>query len=1053
MIELHNHLAYNIIPCWDVPKTFKNRDQWRRHDDYTKKMTGPLRILGSIDGYLQAIVRFTECKLLFSGVTSSQGITLAASPKIRSLYKGLVRNVEQTLDKDLPGAKTKIADVKKASDLMKQLDKKKTYILHLAEGIPESANKHFKALKFPNSSRWAINEYLAGIHAVGLFPDDYKILAQNGGNIVWSPLSNLLLYGQTTDIALAKSEGINLAIGSDWSPSGSKNLLNEIKVAKLYSDAANDLFTNEELVRMVTTQPAQILQWQDKAGSIEPGKKADLFVIRGKSGDEYEQFVNCREKDIHWVLIGGIPRFGISRLMDKFTGRKETLRIKKLKRKLYLDIDDQDNAIDLNVGFKTAESKLKQGLKKLPQLAVQYENQANAFAMGASGSAMDGTARRMNWVIEHDHMDHEGSCGRHHIPFEGEETTTETMNAAFVQGATPLSQQVDKMLLDVSNVEDDAFYFKGLARQKNLPEHMKIGLPLFYDREINVNDAERYKVEISEKEKSSFNEVYSLKSFLQSPGFLTINDKLNIIDQATTILNEAYVHLIQKNALYATNPVEHLRVLRMELLNSDEEITELGFHRRMIEIFTSLRDLHTLYQLPEPFASKVAYLPFFMEMYQDKENEKFIVSKIIGKKKVGQFEEGVEVTHWNGTPIYEAVYANGRNYAGSNEAARFARGLDSMTFRPLSVMLPPQSEWVNLSFNSKKGKKANKRFQWKVGSQFDLSKLKVEDLSDADSLGLADGHDYQSSVVQDTKRMFFAREIIPKSPALLRKGMVKPGDEFILTKKPFNHFFKARKIPMSQPSIGYIRVYSFNHPNHLEIAREFERLIGATNSSKLIIDLRNNPGGNILAAEFMLQVLSNKRIKPQNAQFVNSNLSQFICDRHSPSQVYSGLNFEQWNSTLKSIRTTGANFSVGYPITPTKDMHKFVAKKPFECVLITDALCYSASDIFASGFKDNGIGKILGIAKNTGAGGANVWSLSTIYHLSKTDKGGSDFVNLLPHGADIKVAVRRMIRSGESAGIPLEDLGVQPDEIHQMTRADLLESNKDLIRKAISMIS
>ncbi|NND09356.1 MAG: amidohydrolase, partial [Saprospiraceae bacterium] len=96
MIELHNHLAYNIIPCWNVPKAFKNRDQWRRHSDYTKKMTGPLRILGSLDGYLQAIVRFTECKLLFSGVTASQGITLASSPGIRSLYKGVVRNVEQT---------------------------------------------------------------------------------------------------------------------------------------------------------------------------------------------------------------------------------------------------------------------------------------------------------------------------------------------------------------------------------------------------------------------------------------------------------------------------------------------------------------------------------------------------------------------------------------------------------------------------------------------------------------------------------------------------------------------------------------------------------------------------------------------------------------------------------------------------------------------------------------------------------------------------------------------------------------------------------------------
>ncbi len=76
MIELHNHLAYNIVPMWDVPRTFPHRGIWRSHPDYKKKMTGPLRILGKTKGYLEAIVRYTECKLLFSGVTSSQGITL-----------------------------------------------------------------------------------------------------------------------------------------------------------------------------------------------------------------------------------------------------------------------------------------------------------------------------------------------------------------------------------------------------------------------------------------------------------------------------------------------------------------------------------------------------------------------------------------------------------------------------------------------------------------------------------------------------------------------------------------------------------------------------------------------------------------------------------------------------------------------------------------------------------------------------------------------------------------------------------------------------------------
>ena len=42
-----------------------------------------------------------------------------------------------------------------------------------------------------------------------------------------------LLYGKTADIAAAKAAGVRLGIGSDWSPSGSKNLLGELKVARL----------------------------------------------------------------------------------------------------------------------------------------------------------------------------------------------------------------------------------------------------------------------------------------------------------------------------------------------------------------------------------------------------------------------------------------------------------------------------------------------------------------------------------------------------------------------------------------------------------------------------------------------------------------------------------------------------------------------------------------------------------------------------------------------------------------------------------------------------
>jgi hypothetical protein len=64
----------------------------------------------------------------------------------------------------------------------------------------------------------------------------------------------------------------------------------------------------------------------------------------------------------------------------------------------------------------------------------------------------------------------------------------------------------------------------------------------------------------------------------------------------------------------------------------------------------------------------------------------------------------------------------------------------------------------------------------------------------------------------------------------------------------------------------------------------------------------------------------------------------------------------------------------------------------------------------------------------------------------------SKYFKALPYGANFTIAIRRTLRVGQNAGIPLEDLGVKPDFIHQMTRRDLLERNKDLIAEACEIL-
>jgi C-terminal processing protease CtpA/Prc len=116
-------------------------------------------------------------------------------------------------------------------------------------------------------------------------------------------------------------------------------------------------------------------------------------------------------------------------------------------------------------------------------------------------------------------------------------------------------------------------------------------------------------------------------------------------------------------------------------------------------------------------------------------------------------------------------------------------------------------------------------------------------------------------------------------------------------------------------------------------------------------------------------------------------------------------------------------------------------------VLITDALCYSAADIFAAEFQDNNLGLVLGTAGHTGAGGANVWT----YELLRLWL--DDTLAELPAGAGFRVALRRATRAGINVGVALEDLDVAADAVHLPTRRDITERNQDLLAAAANLLA
>ena len=111
LIELHNHLPYDVLGLWAVPKQYTNRDQWSSIPEYRQLITGPMAALGADPHLVAAIIRYVELRALLGGTTTSQGVTLSSAPGMVKHFRGLVRNVEAPGEDDLPAAATHIADV------------------------------------------------------------------------------------------------------------------------------------------------------------------------------------------------------------------------------------------------------------------------------------------------------------------------------------------------------------------------------------------------------------------------------------------------------------------------------------------------------------------------------------------------------------------------------------------------------------------------------------------------------------------------------------------------------------------------------------------------------------------------------------------------------------------------------------------------------------------------------------------------------------------------------------------------------------------------------
>jgi hypothetical protein len=312
-------MSFNVFPRWKPIEEFGARYDWQQKPVYNVLITVPHQELVK-----QSLVcdaeRYAELKALAQGETSTVG-SERDCPSV---------NLTRKLDADprLPGAPVTVYNVfpfqmtpeeREAASKALSGTPRGSLLIHVAEGNPHNASSIreftiFKQLGF-------MRQGVSIIHGVAIPAAGFAEMAKAGVGFVWSPHSNIELYGETADAAAAREAGVTMAIAPDWSPTGSVGTLDELQYAAIWNNTQTPVpFTDRELVAMAAENPAKMVDLDAQIGSISEGHAADFVVIRKTTVDPYASLTHAVPQDVMLTIVAGQAVYGDPELMKQWTG-------------------------------------------------------------------------------------------------------------------------------------------------------------------------------------------------------------------------------------------------------------------------------------------------------------------------------------------------------------------------------------------------------------------------------------------------------------------------------------------------------------------------------------------------------------------------------------------------------------------------------------------------------------------------------------------------------------------------------------------------------------
>ena len=338
LIDAHNHLAYDFLSEWEPGILFDSRDQWRDNLDYEAHVAPQ-----SDPGAICPGGTWGELRSLIHGTTTVQG-----QSRIRACHDRLARNADhyhglangpgEAGNSNLRTMIAGPADVNTttaegyAASFSTAVAPSRRMAVHMCEGLrgtnmaiefeswagrdPRGLDRHqgLDLLAYDGDFMGTTYRYSGVsvlIHSVILTDAQIMEAIDTGSFVVWSPSSNIALYGATAPIARMLELGVTVGLGPDWTPSGEDEMLSEMRYAYGYGQAESiAALTPGQLWRMATSTGAEVVGLEPWIGRLAPGMRADIAVFGRRAADPYRALLDSRAQDVRLVMVNGVGYYG-----------------------------------------------------------------------------------------------------------------------------------------------------------------------------------------------------------------------------------------------------------------------------------------------------------------------------------------------------------------------------------------------------------------------------------------------------------------------------------------------------------------------------------------------------------------------------------------------------------------------------------------------------------------------------------------------------------------------------------------------------------------------